>query len=69
MPLLEARKACKPFEYPRAFEFPKRRQQAHRLPDAGATGYALRSPGMMRTALGLFLGGFAGTLVAVGAAA
>ena len=33
MPLLEARKTYKPFEYPWAFEFWKRQQQVHWLPE------------------------------------
>jgi hypothetical protein len=38
---------------------PSLARAALRLPDAGATGYALRIAGMMLFALGLFLGGFA----------
>ena len=33
MPLLEARKQYKPFEYPWAFEFWKRQQQIHWMPE------------------------------------
>ena len=33
MPLLEARKTYKPFEYPWAFEFWKRQQQIHWMPE------------------------------------
>jgi hypothetical protein len=38
---------------------PSLARQALCLPDAEATGYALRIAGMMLFALGLFLGGFA----------
>ncbi|RYD63413.1 MAG: hypothetical protein EOP58_11445 [Sphingomonadales bacterium] len=40
-----------------------------RLPDAEATGYALRIAGMMLFALGLFLGGFAAVFTIAGGAA
>ena len=33
MPLLEARKTYKPFEYPWAYEFWKRQQQIHWMPE------------------------------------
>ena len=33
MPLLEARKTYKPFEYPWAFDFWKRQQQIHWVPE------------------------------------
>ena len=33
MPLLEARKQYKPFEYPWAFEYWKRQQQIHWMPE------------------------------------
>lgn len=38
------------------------------LPEAEATRYALRIAGMMLTALGLFLGGFAAVATMAGAA-
>ncbi|TGX53664.1 hypothetical protein E5A73_12655 [Sphingomonas gei] len=41
---------------------------ALRLPQAEATGYALRIAGMMLFALGLFLGGFATVATMAGAA-
>jgi hypothetical protein len=43
-------------------------RRALRLPDAEATGYALRIAGMMLFALGLFLGGFAAVATMAGAA-
>ena len=42
-------------------------RRALRLPDAEATGYALRIAGMMLFALGLVLGGFAAVATLVGA--
>lgn len=45
---------------------PSLARAALRLPDAEATSYALRIAGMMLTALGLFLGGFATVFVATG---
>jgi hypothetical protein len=47
---------------------PSLARAALRLPDAEATGYALRIAGMMLFALGLFLGGFALVGSMVGAA-
>jgi hypothetical protein len=47
---------------------PSLTRAALRLPDAEATGYALRIAGMMLFALGLFLGGFAVVATTVGAA-
>ncbi|MDP5279764.1 hypothetical protein Q9Q95_12595 [Sphingomonas sp. DG1-23] len=46
---------------------PSLTRAALRLPDAPATGYALRIAGMMLFALGLFLGGFAAVFVTTGA--
>jgi len=48
---------------------PSLARAALRLPDAQATGYALRIAGMMLTALGLFLGGFAAVATLAGGAA
>jgi len=48
---------------------PSLARTALRLPDAEPTVYALRIAGMMLTALGLFLGGFAAVFVATGGAA
>ncbi len=48
---------------------PSLARRALRLPDAEATGYALRIAGMMLFALGLFLGGFVGMFVAAGGVA
>lgn len=48
---------------------PSLARQALRLPDAEATGYALRIAGMMLLALGLFLGGFAAVFVDAGGGA
>jgi len=48
---------------------PSLARAALRLPDADATSYALRIAGMMLTALGLFLGGFAAVATVSGAAA
>ena len=47
---------------------PSLTRAALRLPDAEATGYALRIAGMMLFALGLFLGGFAAVATIAGAA-
>ena len=47
---------------------PSLARAALRLPDAEATGYALRIAGMMLFALGLFLGGFAAVATLAGAA-
>jgi ribonucleoside-diphosphate reductase beta chain len=47
MPLLEARKQYKPFEYPWAFEYWKRQQQIHWMPEevplASTTDYSRMS--------------------------
>lgn len=48
---------------------PSLARAALRLPDAEATGYALRIAGMMLFALGLFLGGFAMVFTMTGGAA
>jgi hypothetical protein len=48
---------------------PSLARAALRLPDAEATGYALRIAGMMLFALGLFLGGFAVVATMTGSAA
>lgn len=47
---------------------PSLARAALRLPDAEATGYALRIAGMMLFALGLFLGGFAAVATLAGVA-
>ena len=47
---------------------PARARRAIGLPEAEATTYALRIVGMMLTALGLFLGGFAAVATMAGAA-
>ncbi len=47
---------------------PSLARTALRLPDAEPTVYGLRIAGMMLTALGLFLGGFAAVAAMAGAA-
>jgi hypothetical protein len=47
---------------------PSLARRALQLPDAEPTVYALRIGGMMLTALGLFLGGFAAVATLAGAA-